>query len=269
MNLVPSRRLGLLILAGGRATRMQSVLNGRPKALLTVPPWRSVLLDLVSRARRLPMEVCVAVDDRTYSEIASYLTYHYESADYSIDLGLGTASAITMAIERMRAPFILVCNADTIIPGDVLGLSQEIRQSRPFLQLLTPFSTQNSGLIGVEEDLLGGHVAHWGEHIVSPPPQKLMAASSSGAYIINRRYWLNNVDLSAKSLEHEVMPTVVPATSVDALIITTNLPVFDYGSIERFRLLEENPSLLHRLFNAFGAEPGPSHGYLLDRELTG
>lgn len=266
MNIIPSRGIGLLILAGGRATRMQSFLNGRPKALLAIPPWRPVLLDLVSRARRLSMEVCVAVDERTYFDIDSYLTYHHQIVDYSIDDGLGTSSAITAAIERMRAPVILVCNADTIIPIDILQLSQEVRQYWPFLQVLAPYSTQNAGLIGVQGDRVGGRVAHWGEHVGSPPPQKLAVASSSGAYIINRKYWLNNIDRSAKSLERDIMPIVVSAASVGAFVINTNLPVFDYGTTERFRLLEENPFLLHRLFRAFGGEPQPSYGYYLNRK---
>ena len=163
MNIVLSRRIGLLILAGGRATRMQSSLKGQPKALLTIPPWRSVLLDLVSRARRLSMEVCVAVDSGTYPAIASYLTYHHEKVDYSVDGGFGTATAITAAIERMSAPFILVCNADTIIPVNILQFSQEFRQYRPFVPVLAPNSTQNAGLIGVEDDQFGGRVAHWGD----------------------------------------------------------------------------------------------------------
>jgi NDP-sugar pyrophosphorylase family protein len=264
MNIIPSQRIGLLILAGGRATRMQPSLNGRPKALLTIPPWRSVLLDLVSRARRLSMEVCVAVDAGTYADIASYLTYHNQKVDYSVDGGFGTAAAITAAVEGMRAPFILVCNADTIIPVDILQLSLNIRQYRPFLQMLAPNSTQNSGLIGVADDRLGGRVAHWGEHIAIPPSRRLVAASSSGAYIINRKYWLNDVDLCAKSLERDIMPVVVSTGSVGAFVVNSSLPVFDYGTIKRFRLLEANPGLLQRLFGAFGAESEPSSGYSLD-----
>jgi NDP-sugar pyrophosphorylase family protein len=265
MNIIPSQRPGLLVLAGGRATRMQSVLHGQPKALLSLPPWRPVLLDLVSRARRLLMEVCVAVDEDTYPDISAYLTYHHQSVEYSIDRGLGTAAAITAAFERMRSSAILVCNADTIIPIDILQFSQDARQYRPFLQVLARCSTQNVGLIGVEEDRFGGRVAHWGERFASPPPQKLVAASSSGAYIIDRRYWLEDVDLCARSLELDVMPMVVPMDSVEAFIIKTNLPVFDYGTVKRFRLLEESPSLLHQLFDAFGSEPRSSSNYNLNR----
>lgn len=268
MNIVPSRRIGLLILAGGRATRMQSSLKGRPKALLTIPPWRSVLLDLVSRARRLSMEVCVAVDSGTYPAIASYLTYHHERVDYSVDGGFGTAAAITAAIERMCAPFILVCNADTIIPVNILQFSQEFRQYRPFLQVLAPNSTQNAGLIGVEDDQFGGRVAHWGEHVASPPSGTLEAASSSGAYIINRRYWLSDVDQSVKSLEHDIMPIAVSTACVGAFVIDSSLPVFDYGTIRRFRFLEANPRLLRQLLDAFGAEPEPSYGCCLDEVRT-
>jgi NDP-sugar pyrophosphorylase family protein len=268
MNLVPMQRLGLLILAGGSATRMQPVLKGQPKALLAIRPWRSVLLDLVSRARRLSMEVCVAADSGTYSEISSYLACHGEIVDYSIDGRLGTAAAITAAVERMRSPIILLCNADTIIPIDILQFSQEFRQHRPILQLLAPHSIQNSGLIGVENDRLVNRVAHWGEHMSSPPPRKLVPGSSSGAYMIDKKFWLNNVDRYARSLEREVMPALVPTGGVEAFVIKTALPVFDYGTVKRFRLLEESPLLLDQLFQAFGAEPEPSYGYDLDRART-
>ena len=210
------------------------------------------------------METCVAVDGGTYPTVASYLTYHHQKVDYSVDGGLGTAAAITVAIERMHAPFILVCNADTIIPTDILQLSQEFRQYRPFLQVLAPNSTQNAGLIGVEDDQFGGRVAHWGEHVAIPPPRMLEAASSSGAYIVNRRYWLNDIDQCAKSLEQDIMPIAVSTMGVGAFVINSSLPVFDYGTIERFRFLEANPRLLRRLFDAFGSEPGPSYGYCLD-----
>jgi NDP-sugar pyrophosphorylase family protein len=264
MNIIQCQRIGLLILAGGGATRMQPSLNGRPKALLTIPPWSSVLLDLIIRAEALSMEVCVAVDGRNYYDIESYLTYHHQRVDYSVDDGFGTAAAITNAIQRMRAPFVLVCNADTIVPVDILQLAQEYRQYWPFLQVLTPNSTQNAGLIGVEDDRFGGRIAHWGEHIASPPARRLVAASSSGAYIINRNYWLNDIDLNANSLERDIMPVIVSTSSVEALIIKTDLPVYDYGTIKRFRLLEANPDLLERLFNAFGAQQTPSSACYLD-----
>jgi NDP-sugar pyrophosphorylase family protein len=265
MNFLPSRWLGLLVLAGGRATRMQSMLRGQPKALLELPHGHPLLLDIVTRARQLSMEVCVAVDRGSYSQVCAYLIEHNQVIDYSLDNGSGTAAAITTALERMSADFVTICNADTIVPLDILQLSNAIRPKRPVLQILAPYSIQNTGLIGIEPDRRGMSVVHWGEKSRCLPPPDLMPCSSSGAYIINRRLWLDSVNRESSSLEQEVMPSLVSIAAVEAFAVRTSLPIFDFGTVMHFQRLRMDRILFRRLLLASGADPLPTRDHSHNR----
>lgn len=259
MNFLSSRRLGLLVLAGGRATRMQSMLHGQPKALLELPHGHPLLLDIVTRASQLSMEVCVAVDRGSYSQVCAYLTEHEQIIDYSLDNGSGTAVAITTALERMSAEFVTVCNADTIVPLDIVQLSNAIMPKRPVLQVVAPYSIQNAGLIGIEPDRRGMSVVHWGEKSRCLPPPDLIPCSSSGAYIINRRLWLDSVNRGSTSLEQEVMPSLVSIAAVEAFAVRTYLPIFDFGTVMRFHRLRMDRILFRRLLRASGAHSLPTY----------
>jgi NDP-sugar pyrophosphorylase family protein len=256
MSIRSRKTFGLLVLAGGKGTRLHAQLHGRPKALIQLPPWRPVLLDLIARANRQGAEVCLALDSRSYSAIESYLREHGQLTQLSIDSGRGTADAIRTALERMESSVVVVCNADTIIPFNLLEFAAQ--SSPPFLpvqQILTPTSVQNSGLIGIRGGGDRKYVIHWGEGAgCSAPGATTQWASSSGGYIIRRRQWLDYVDSDADSLEHEVMPSLVSDGIVEAHVVPTLLPTYDFGTPERIRNLQLNRVLLNRLIRASGAD---------------
>jgi NDP-sugar pyrophosphorylase family protein len=209
------------------------------------------------------METCVAVDDRSYTDIEAYLTEHGQEVGYSNDRGIGTASAITLAMEQMESSSVLVCNADTIIPENILQLANEFARHLPVLQILTPLSVQNTGLIGVEAGRPSSRVVHWGEATGERPPQTLQPASSSGSYVIDRKFWAKNTDRSCASLELEVMPECARSGAVEAHVARTLLPTFDFGTLDRWARLKRDPNMLSRLFESFGAERPPKSGYCL------
>jgi NDP-sugar pyrophosphorylase family protein len=253
--MMPNKGVGLLVLAGGKATRLQSVLYGRPKALIQFSPWRPVVLDMVSRASAEGMEVCIATDAYSFGEIESFLHEHGQVSQISVDAGRGTGSAIQNAIEHMESSVVIVCNADTVIPVDILAVGRDAPPLRsPVRQILTPYSTQNSGLIGVSENRGTGYVVHWGETTGDFPAASVQRASSSGAYIIRRKPWLYNIDPGADSLEQGIMPTLVSEAAVEAYIAKTLLPTYDFGVPRRIYALQHNKPLRDRLFRASGAK---------------
>lgn len=263
MNLIGHQSVGLLILAGGQAVRMQSVLHGRPKALIQFPPWRPPILDLAIRASRLSMEVCVATDYQSHTEIEAYLSEHNQKVSYSREGRLGTGSAIAEALPRMSAARILICNADTIVPADILQLANELIPRLPILQVLTPRSTQNSGLIGIDIDGGINRVTHWGERSATPPCNTAVPASSTGVYVIDRRYWMGHVNNNLRSLELDVLPACVDSRDVEAYLVKTLLPTFDFGTPERSSRLRKSYRLLTRLYRSSGSELPPPAGYCL------
>jgi NDP-sugar pyrophosphorylase family protein len=261
MKILSEKRVGLLILAGGRATRMQSVLGGLPKALLHFPPWPPPFLELLTRAGSRGVEICVAVDYRSCSAIESYLGEHSQKPELSVDNCQGTGTAITSALERMESRLVLVCNADTIVPFDILRFALEAPSFfLPVLQILTPLSMQNSGLIGVCSGQRSQRVAHWGEATGKPPSRPVQRVSSSGAYLVQRRLWETSVDTDVTSLEHGIMPKLVDEQAVAAYVVKTFLPTYDFGTLDRVCYLERNQVLLNSLLHAFGVHHSPFPG---------
>lgn len=264
MTLTMRNSIGLLILAGGRAARLQELLEGRSKALIHFSPWPPMLLDLVRRAGRRRMEVCIATDANSYSPIDSYILEHGQHAQISIDPGLGTGYAIKIALERMQSSVVIVCNADTIIPFDIIRFGSEA--SSPYLparQILTPLSIQNSGLIGVSRETDPQQVVHWGETTGTYPVATNLAASSSGAYIVQRKQWLANVDSGMGSLENAIMPALVNERAVEAYVVRTLLPTYDFGTPDRISVLGRNRTLLNQLLLASGADHPVGIGHCL------
>lgn len=264
MNLTLGKTVGLLILAGGKATRLQTLLDGRPKSLIHFPPWQPVLLDLVKRASQRGMEVCLATDPSSFAAIDSYMWEQGQHTQISVDSGQGTGNALRVALERMESPTVIVCNADTIIPFDILAFGSEAPlPNLPVRQILTPFSTQNSGLIGVSRDVHTRQVVHWGETTGTRPAINSRAASSSGAYVIQRKQWLGNIDPNMGSLENAIMPALVSERIVEAYITETILPTYDFGVPNRIRALQRDKALLNLLLSASGADHPNSAGYCL------
>lgn len=258
------KHIGLLILAGGRATRLQALLEGRPKALIHFPPWQPLLLDLVKRGSRRRMEVCIASDSYSYSAIDSYLWEHGQHPQISVDPGKGTGCALKLALERMQSPIVIVCNADTIIPFDILMFGSEA--SSPYLpvrQILTPFSVQNSGLIGISREADVPQVVHWGEATGTYPNAANLTASSSGAYVIQRKQLLADIDPCMDSLENGIMPALVGERAVEAYVTETLLPTYDFGVLNRFHSLRRNRALLNQLLAASGADHPTRASYCL------
>jgi NDP-sugar pyrophosphorylase family protein len=255
MSFALKNAVGLLVLAGGKATRLQAVLKGSPKSLIHFPPWQPVLLDLARRATQCEMEVWIATDSRSSSAIDSYLSEHGLRVQISVDPGEGTGYAIRMALERMESPTVIVCNADTIVPFNILAFGAET--STPYLpvrQILTPFSVQNSGLIGVTRDLDMPKVAHWGETTGTSPTVSHRAASSSGAFVVRKKQLLASIDSDMGSFDRVIMPALVSEGAVEAHVVETLLPTYDFGELNRIRVLYQDNTLRNRLLLASGAE---------------
>lgn len=251
-------RVGVVVLAGGSASRAQEVLEGRFKAELPVTQRGENLLGLLIRnAARHGVPVWVVAEAAKLPRLMRSVGANAPTARWLPDVGGGTASALLTVASEAMAGRIVVVNCDTLVPGQVLELLSTPNDC-PAVQLLAPVSNQNMGLVGV--DLLAKRVVHWGESDGTAPSRSLTALSSTGAYSLDLSMLIARAK-GCSSLEHEVIPDLVARGDLCAKVITSTLPVIDFGTNERYRDLvvrnDMRKSLLKCMF-AKDRSGGPS-----------
>lgn len=114
------------ILAGGRGTRLQSVIQEKPKVLATIRgrPFLSYVLDQLHAAHFQNVVLCTGYHGdhikkmfgRTYKNL--HLFYSQESKP------LGTAGSLRLALPLLGSDIILVMNGDSFCPIDFKKLWQ-------------------------------------------------------------------------------------------------------------------------------------------------
>jgi len=114
-----------IILAGGMGTRLQSVVNDRPKVMAEIEgkPFLSCLLDIL--LRQGIKNVVLAVGYKR-EFIVNYYNYKYKDIElkYSIeDAPLGTGGAIRQALDYAEDENVFIVNGDTYFDVDYKGMS--------------------------------------------------------------------------------------------------------------------------------------------------
>lgn len=114
-----------VVFCGGRATRVQSTLDGLPKALipLDTTPYLDGLLNLFRLSGIQKVVLCI-------SPLTSAIEKHIESGSrfkvdvrYSVDSGyVENAGALWAALQLVDTPLILCVNGDTIVEIDFRAL---------------------------------------------------------------------------------------------------------------------------------------------------
>lgn len=230
---------GLAILAGGRATRMEDRLAGVPKALAPIDhsTGKSLLELQVERALRLGVPVWVVADSEPMTKIRERFTANPLFALIT-DPGRGTGVAVRSLLKSDLPSRMVVMNCDALVPFDVLSIFREPVWEGPIRQHLTARSSQNEGMIGVRD----GHVTFWGEPDHTVAPQECEALSSSGIYEIDVEM-IRGLIGNAESLELETLPNLVGGGEVSARVHRRYNPTFDFGTVQRYQEILDDPSL--------------------------
>ncbi|WP_371406288.1 NTP transferase domain-containing protein [Kribbella sp. NBC_00662] len=240
--------MSLVLLAGGYNNRMRRTDRTLPKSLVALHDVPPVMILLTQRFIRDDVQVVVTCDAQAAETFRVLYPQVARSVKIVEDDFVGTGRALRMGVEAARSRWVLVANADTIVPVDLTAWYRDIDLVAPVHQLLVPRSVQNSMLIGV--DPVSGAVRHWGEGTGQSPACRLQPASSTGVYLVNRSSWLAWQYSDGLSLESDILPEAVSGGLVHGTIAPSSMPVFDYGTTERLQELQDNGRLRHDLLAA-------------------
>jgi D-glycero-alpha-D-manno-heptose 1-phosphate guanylyltransferase len=113
-----------IILAGGLGTRLQSVVNDRPKCLANIGnrPFLAYLLDYLQQQGVRNVVLSLGYKHELVEE---WLLSYSSSLQIKIvveEVPLGTGGGIKLALEKTTSPAVLVVNGDTLFAIDVAQL---------------------------------------------------------------------------------------------------------------------------------------------------
>lgn len=233
-----------IILAGGKGTRLSSVVQDRPKPMAEVE-GRPFIEWLIRQLRAQGITRIILSTGYMAETFEAYfgsgrrlgveMVYSREEAP------LGTGGALRLALPHVRSENVLVMNGDSFcgFALDDMLRSQQTHKARATL-LLTPMqSTDRYGAVETDEN---------GAVIAFREKQAGMGAGniSAGIYLLSRDVIAGIPVAQSVSLEREVFPVLVG----DGLFATVAAGLFiDIGTPETYReaagVLRESLAPLH------------------------
>jgi NDP-sugar pyrophosphorylase family protein len=225
--------LDAVILAGGKGTRLRSVVGDRPKVLAEVcgRPFLAHLLD-----RLVEAEVRSAVLSTGYLahsvQAAFGASYRDLPLTYCAETELrGTGGALRLAVQQVASDAVLVMNGDSICRTDLLSFFRffEDRQAKAAVVLVRKADVRRYGQVHTAPDgrVLGfvekgeAHGAGW---------------INAGVYLFRREVLEAIPDERPVSLEREVFPALVGQGFVG---YRQRSAFLDIGTPESYRRAEQ------------------------------
>src|SRR6266852_2968201 len=224
--------IDVLVLAGGRGTRLQALPGDIPKPLRPVGgrPFLSHLLKQVrsAGARRVVLALGYRPNDfRGLIEAESSEEFAIEVSIESTPLGTG--GAIRAALPMLLTESVLAMNGDSYVESDLGGLAASHRRRKARMTILLTRPSDASRYGSVEVDAKGAVVRF---------VEKGKAGAgliNAGIYVMNRRAIEEIPAKRAVSLECEVLPAQVGR---DFYAEAVAHPLLDIGTPESYRAAE-------------------------------
>lgn len=216
------------ILAGGRGTRLQSVVQKKPKVLATVRrrPFLSYILDQLHAAHFQNVVLCTGFHGdhikkmfgRTYKNLR--LAYSQESKP------LGTAGSLRLALPLLLSDIILVMNGDSFCPIDFKKLwffhTRKKSKATVVLSNVSDTSRFGSVILGKQNDI----IAFEEKKRTSEP-----SYVNAGIYLVNKGF-IGDIPVGKKmSLEKHIFPKWIGRGLYG---YKTKIPFIDIGTAESY-----------------------------------
>ena len=222
-----------IILAGGKGTRLASVISHVPKPLAPVfeRPFLDYLIDRLAESGAVS-RVVLALGHLSETVIEHYLANSAAlPLDYSIEAEpLGTGGALLHSLEQVESDTVLVCNGDSIVAADIFNLLDQHRASgaAATLTLVTVSDVARYGSVQTRD----GHVTAFSEKSASNGPGLVNAGLYAFQSAALRRF-----GSAPCSLERDLLPRLVDLDHVGAFIVDG--PFLDIGLPETYAAAED------------------------------
>lgn len=192
-----------IILAGGKGTRLQSVVSDRPKplALVSGRPFIEYLLDQLNSAG---FKNVIISSGHLGEQINHYLGNTYKSLQLHHcheTLPLGTAGALQHALPLVTSQQVLVLNGDSYCDIDFIKLL-EIHQTKAALVTISTVAVPDVSRYGSVTTTNDGLLTDF----LEKGGQATEGFINAGIYVIERDILLRITPKKMISLEREIFP---------------------------------------------------------------
>jgi NDP-sugar pyrophosphorylase family protein len=223
----------VLILCGGRGTRLRNTVTDVPKVLAPIDgrPFLDLMVAYLAAQSVTRVILCVGVGRE---QVAAHVARR--PPPFAIELSaevapLGTAGALTRALSRCRNEELLVLNGDSLCPVDLGALINfhRGRQADFTLVVSPPGGSGDCGSVSADG---AGRIFGFREK----PGDGPAGERSAGIYAFSRRFLQLALRSSRGSLEHELF---AQAASSRAFVYRQSFDFVDIGTPERYRRAPE------------------------------
>jgi D-glycero-alpha-D-manno-heptose 1-phosphate guanylyltransferase len=205
----------VIIIAGGKGTRLHSVLKDVPKGMAVIAgnPFLAYLLGYL---KYLGYQNIVLSVGYLHEQIVNYFSNSWEglSIKYSIeDEPLGTGGAVKKALQFCKSDNVLVMNGDTLFAIDTLKLNSVLDQpgTQIVLALREVDNADRYGKVILDEN---GRVLEFREK----SPGNSAGLINGGVYLMKKDA-MSKEGLPEKfSIEQEFFPTICKAGNMKGVV---------------------------------------------------
>lgn len=233
-----------IILAGGKGTRLQSVVKDIPKPMADINgrPFLSNILDTISKQGITTAYLAVGFKKEVvklyYGKYYANLTIHYVDEDYP----LGTGGAIKKALNHTKTSDILILNGDTLFDVDIQSFYDFHKTEKAAISLaLKPLSDfDRYGTVELNEDSI---ITNFSEK-----QYRFKGNINGGCYLINKeKIKLNNYpetfSFETDFLEQTTQVYLQKGFISDGYFIDIGIPE-DYRKAQTDLEIENNTTLI-------------------------
>jgi D-glycero-alpha-D-manno-heptose 1-phosphate guanylyltransferase len=191
----------VVILAGGRGTRLQSVPGDMPKPLRPVSgrPFLCYLLDQVRGAGAGRIVLALGYKPEAFDDLV-----RQERLEVSVEPSpLGTGGGLRAALPLLRTDAVMVLNGDSYASADLrlLAALHRRRKARATMLLAETPDASRYGRVEIEED---GAIVRFAEKGEEGP-----GLINAGVYVLQRSVLEAIPPGRAVSLERETFPSLI------------------------------------------------------------
>ena len=224
----------VVILCGGMGTRLQSVLNDRPKPLAEINhrPFLKILVDYVANFGFRRFILCSGYRG---NQIKDYFASLNDDRTYILsneDSPLGTAGALKKAENLIQGENFLALNGDSYceVPLDDLLQYHSSHRAVATLALTHVEEAGDYGGIAINEE---GEILAFQEKVKNSKPDWINA----GVYLFQTSLLKSIAPDQKVSLEFETFPSLIGKGLYG---FTTQRPLYDIGTPERLELARKH-----------------------------
>lgn len=203
--IIPSN-INVAILVGGLGTRLQTVVNDRPKVMVLINgrPFLTYILDQINDAGLKNVVLCVGYMGK-YIESEIGPSYKNLSLRYSYEYDpLGTGGALRNANDLLNSGSILIMNGDSYCKYDFSEFWYFYEQNNAFASILLTFvsATDRYGRISINDH---NHILAFEEKGLFKGPGWINA----GIYLLKKEIISEIPDKRFVSFEKEIFPSLI------------------------------------------------------------